>query len=35
MSVDALKGSDSPFDERIHQARGQPGQIAWRANTAT
>ncbi|MGB6307687.1 MAG: histidine ammonia-lyase, partial [Steroidobacteraceae bacterium] len=28
MSVDALKGSDSPFDERIHQARGQPGQIA-------
>ena len=28
MSVDALKGSDSPFDERIHVARGQPGQIA-------
>jgi histidine ammonia-lyase len=28
MSVDALKGSDSPFDERIHQARGQPGQLA-------
>jgi histidine ammonia-lyase len=28
MSVDALKGSDSPFDDRIHQARGQPGQIA-------
>jgi histidine ammonia-lyase len=28
MSVDALKGSDSPFDERIHQVRGQPGQIA-------
>ena len=28
MSVDALKGSDSPFDERIHLARGQPGQIA-------
>jgi histidine ammonia-lyase len=28
MSVDALKGSDSPFDERIHDARGQPGQIA-------
>ena len=27
MSVDALKGSDSPFDDRIHQARGQPGQI--------
>ena len=28
MSVDALKGSDAPFDERIHEARGQPGQIA-------
>lgn len=28
MSVDALKGSDAPFDERIHQVRGQPGQIA-------
>jgi histidine ammonia-lyase len=28
MSVDALKASDAPFDERIHQARGQPGQIA-------
>jgi histidine ammonia-lyase len=28
MSVDALKGSDAPFDERIHRARGQPGQIA-------
>jgi histidine ammonia-lyase len=28
MSVDALKGSDAPFDPRIHQARGQPGQIA-------
>jgi histidine ammonia-lyase len=27
MSVDALKGSDVPFDERIQQARGQPGQI--------
>jgi histidine ammonia-lyase len=27
MSVDALKGSDSPFDERIHAVRGQPGQI--------
>ena len=25
MSVDALKGSDAPFDDRIHQARGQPG----------
>jgi histidine ammonia-lyase len=27
MSVDALKGSDSPFDARIHNVRGQPGQI--------
>ncbi len=28
MSVDALKGSDAPFDDRIHRIRGQPGQIA-------
>ncbi len=38
MSVDALKGSDAPFDERIHRVRGQPGQIAvaaaYRALTA-
>ncbi len=27
MSVDAMKGSDAPFDPRIHAARGQPGQI--------
>ena len=27
LSVDALKGSDSPFDPRIHEARGQRGQI--------
>ncbi|ANP46615.1 histidine ammonia-lyase [Candidatus Viadribacter manganicus] len=27
MSVDALKGTDAPFDERIHLARGQKGQI--------
>ena len=27
MSVDALKGSDAPFDARIHEVRGQPGQI--------
>ncbi len=27
MSTDALKGSDAPFDERIHALRGQPGQI--------
>jgi len=26
MSVDALKGSDAPFDARIHAARGQRGQ---------
>ena len=26
MSVDALKASDAPFDERIHSARGQRGQ---------
>lgn len=28
MSVDALKGSDAPFDPRLHELRGQPGQIA-------
>ncbi len=28
MSVDALKGSDSPFDARVQEVRGQPGQIA-------
>ncbi|WP_324806259.1 histidine ammonia-lyase [Sphingomonas sp. LY29] len=27
LSVDALKGSIAPFDPRIHEARGQPGQI--------
>ena len=27
MSVDALKGSDAPFDPRLHELRGQPGQI--------
>ena len=27
LSVDALAGSDAPFDPRIHAARGQPGQI--------
>ena len=27
LSTDAIKGSDTPFDARIHQARGQPGQI--------
>lgn len=28
LSVDALKGSDTPFDPRIQSLRGQPGQIA-------
>lgn len=28
LSVDALMGSDAPFDPRIHALRGQPGQIA-------
>ncbi len=28
MSVDAMLGSDTPFDPRIHEVRGQPGQIA-------
>ncbi len=27
MSTDAFKGSDTPFDARIHALRGQPGQI--------
>jgi histidine ammonia-lyase len=27
LSVDAAKGSDTPFDARIHAVRGQPGQI--------
>lgn len=27
MSVDALKGTDAAFDPRIHEVRGQPGQI--------
>ena len=28
MATDALKGTDTPFDPRIHAARGQTGQIA-------
>jgi histidine ammonia-lyase len=28
MSVDAAMGSDGPFDARIHELRGHPGQIA-------
>ncbi len=27
MSVDAAKGSDAPFDPRVHEIRGQPGQV--------
>jgi len=27
LSVDALKGSVKPFDARLHEVRGQPGQI--------
>ncbi len=27
LSVDAARGSDGPFDPRIHELRGQPGQI--------
>ncbi len=27
LSTDAVKGSDTPFDPRIHDVRGQPGQI--------
>jgi histidine ammonia-lyase len=27
LSVDAAMGSDTPFDARIHELRGQPGQI--------
>src|SRR3546814_18371318 len=28
LSVDAIKGSDAPFDPRIHEMRGHNGQIA-------
>lgn len=35
MSVDAAKGSDAPFDARIHAVRGQPGQIASAASYRT
>ncbi|MFS2053275.1 histidine ammonia-lyase, partial [Variovorax sp. CT11-76] len=28
LSLEAIQGSIKPFDERIHAARGQPGQIA-------
>jgi len=32
LSTDALRGTDAAFDARIHQARGQVGQIASGAN---
>jgi histidine ammonia-lyase len=28
LTLDAARGSDGPFDPRIHEVRGQPGQIA-------
>ena len=28
LTLDAARGSDGPFDPRIHAVRGQPGQIA-------
>jgi len=28
MAIDAAKGSDAPFDPRLHELRGHPGQIA-------
>ena len=28
LSLDAARGSDAPFDPRVHAVRGQPGQIA-------
>ena len=28
LAIDAAKGSDAPFDARVHAVRGQPGQIA-------
>src|SRR6185369_14009346 len=27
LTVDAARGSDAPFDPRIHALRGQPGQV--------
>jgi histidine ammonia-lyase len=35
LCVDAAKGSDAPFDPRIHGVRGQPGQIAVASVTRT
>ena len=34
LTVDAARGSDGPFDPRIHALRGQPGQIDVAATTA-
>ncbi|HUO91865.1 MAG TPA: histidine ammonia-lyase [Rhizomicrobium sp.] len=34
LSTDAVKGSDTPFDPRIHAVRGQKGQIAAAATLA-
>ncbi len=33
LCTDAAKGSDAPFDQRLHALRGQPGQIAVAAAT--
>lgn len=35
MSVEALRGSDTPFDERIHALRPYPGQLAAARNLRT
>ena len=35
LCVDAAKGSDAPFDPRVHALRGQPGQIALAEVTRT
>jgi histidine ammonia-lyase len=35
LSVDALQGSDAPFDARIHEARGHEGQIDVAASMRT
>ena len=32
LSLDALRGTDVAFDERIHQARPHPGQLRTAAN---
>jgi histidine ammonia-lyase len=35
LSIDALRGSIHPFEARIHEARGFPGQVASAANIAS